>query len=696
MTSPEQSGSRQVKTRAKQACLHCNRRRIRCNVMEVRPCQNCVTLNVPCEIGVSKRGKYPRKKATCHGAPQQDQGSEQSISESPASGHGVAIPTGDHLTPSSIGSPVLQRRLESGKQAHTRARQQVPFISGDSTSVSHQTVFFGESSPLTVVIDEGRRSPETGTGNMHRTRLHYPIPERLAVNPRDEALRAHKMKQEEQLRADGAFSYPPSETCDTLLQAYFSWFHPCFPILDRAAVHQAYVQGSLSPLLLQAMLFIGVSLCTDEAFARTEFSARYWAKGLFYSRAKAINDADWESHKTVKVQSLFLLSFWRGGPSEERDLRFWLGSAISLAQKRGMHLMSKFSFHSPREERLWKRIWWALYTRDQQSAAGLGLPPRIHDEDCDVAVLEPDDLREGEGEPNSFGVQGMEDLSYPIEMAKLAKILRFLVATLYSPTESSSSGKSRAALHKQLVGWESNVPSELRLEHASTPRAKFLAGLLHMTYYNLYILLYRPSFLHPSDGGMDSQGHIALDAAIKSTRILEDLLSHNLVQHGPPHLITHAFSTLCIHTIHFRRSSGTCRKLAEHRARLCLLSLQELQKSWDLENWVLNLFFRCLDDSTARTLRLADVIPAPQPQTDIHSPVAATPADPAISDIPVAAQATVFQPALPQAVPGGISVPNDWYGLFNFSEDYTDMPGIAPSQDTSLNLQNLEFLYRFL
>lgn len=248
----------------------------------------------------------------------------------------MATEVGSHLTPSSTCSPGSQQLHQSGKHALTQPRQQT---SQDLSSASHQTVFFGESSPLTVVIDEGRRSPGKGTGEMHQTRLHYPIPDRLAVHMRDEALRAYKMKQEEQLRAEGAFSYPPPETCDILLQAYFSWFHLCFPILDRAAVHQAYVQGTLSPLLLQSMLFIGVSLCTDEAFACTEFSVRYWAKFLFYNRAKALYDADWESNKTVKVQSLFLLSFWRGGPSEERDLRFWLGSAISLAQKRGMHLM---------------------------------------------------------------------------------------------------------------------------------------------------------------------------------------------------------------------------------------------------------------------------------------------------------------------------------------------------------------------
>lgn len=241
------------------------------------------------------------------------------------------------------------------------------------------TVFLGESSPLTCVIDEGRtRSPDNvQLRGMPRTRLRYPISERRDVTRiRDEALNSYKEKLEEQLLQNGSFSFPPEETREALLQAYFTWFHPCFPILDRKAIHDAYEQDSLSPLLFQAVLFIGVSLCPDLALTRAGFHVRYTAKFLFYSRARAIYDADCEPDKIVKLQALFLLSFWRGGPSEDRDTRFWLEVGIGLAQKRGMHVMyvivsdrwlvannirSKLSFQSSREEKLWKRIWWAFY-----------------------------------------------------------------------------------------------------------------------------------------------------------------------------------------------------------------------------------------------------------------------------------------------------------------------------------------------
>lgn len=46
--------------------------------------------------------------------------------------------------------------------------------------------------------------------------------------------------------------------------------------------------------------------------------------------------------------------------------------------------------------------------------------------------------------------------------------------------------------------------------------------------------------------------------------------------------------------------------------------------------------------------------------------------------------------------PGDLMAPNDWYGLFNFTDDYTAVLGSSGSPLDSLNLQNLEFLYRFL
>ncbi|KAL4905097.1 hypothetical protein BDW74DRAFT_185214 [Aspergillus multicolor] len=634
--------------RAKQACLQCHRRRIRCDVLQQQPCSNCVAQEVACEVGVSRRGKYPRKK------------NGKSTSDSPSAtlqprSQSQLLPLPDFTSPTNTTS------TSSTLPSPTRQ------IINDST------VFLGESSPLTSVMDPTQPP-----------KLQYPLPDRLAPSStRDDAVRLHQVQQAAQLESNGALNFPPLPTIDALLQAYFHWFHACFPIVDRGAIFRARNitastsedVGGIPPLLLQAMLFIGVSLCDDQTFAKTEFPVRYSAKFVFYSRAKAIYEADAEASPIVKLQALFMLSFWRGGPSEERDVRYWLGIAISLAQKKGIHMMSQFS-PPPKEKKLWKRIWWALYTRDQQSAAALGLPPRIRDEDGDVEMLHSDDIYEEEAiEDDVFGCQKAQDLYYPVEMANLARLLRTIVSTQYLHHQRPDL-TTRNRLNEQLRLWETNLPVELRLDHVS-PDSLFLTGLLHMTYQNLYILLHRRAFLDPSP---HDSGQTALDAATKSTRILEDLLSHHLVQHAPPHLITHAFSALCIHTIHHRRNSGTMRTLAEHRARLCLLSLEELQKSWDLENWVLHLFFRGLDDRTAESLRRMS-------ESQIHSGETQESTD-VPGDAPAVDDTAGGLTTGSAAGPGEMFMPmaqDDWYGWVPW-EDQAD----------ALNLQNLEFLYRFL
>ena len=52
--------------RARQACLACNARRVKCNVTEKQPCDNCVAGNVACETRASRRGKHPRPSKKRH------------------------------------------------------------------------------------------------------------------------------------------------------------------------------------------------------------------------------------------------------------------------------------------------------------------------------------------------------------------------------------------------------------------------------------------------------------------------------------------------------------------------------------------------------------------------------------------------------------------------------------------------------
>jgi hypothetical protein len=73
---------------------------------------------------------------------------------------------------------------------------------------------------------------------------------------------------------------------------------------------------------------------------------------------------------------------------------------------------------------------------------------------------------------------------------------------------------------------------------------------------------------------------------------------------------------LCIHTIDIRCSAGVSKKLAEHRAQICLLGLKEIQKYWKINDTVLDLFFQCLDESTVQRLLNGEAEHAQGPAMD--------------------------------------------------------------------------------
>lgn len=85
------------------------------------------------------------------------------------------------------------------------------------------------------------------------------------------------------------------------------------------------------------MLFIGATYCDHDTIVSMGFQDRSEAKSLLYTRARLLFHADWEKDEITLIQSLFLMSFWRGGPSDVRDVRYWLGVVIGVAESYGLH-----------------------------------------------------------------------------------------------------------------------------------------------------------------------------------------------------------------------------------------------------------------------------------------------------------------------------------------------------------------------
>jgi hypothetical protein len=187
------------------------------------------------------------------------------------------------------------------------------------------------------VVGPADRQTQIASPIAPQNRMSYPITDAISDRTPEVFAATTNSVKAEYLLNEGAFTFANTEVCLSVLQAYFEWFHPCFPILDRFEIYKQHNFGHMSPLLFQAVLFIGASYCDDNTVHRMGFKDRPDAKQQLYNRAKALYDLDWENNKLTVLQSLFLISFWRAGPLNEKNTRYWLGAAISLAQTRGFH-----------------------------------------------------------------------------------------------------------------------------------------------------------------------------------------------------------------------------------------------------------------------------------------------------------------------------------------------------------------------
>ncbi|KAH6972332.1 cutinase transcription factor 1 alpha [Ilyonectria sp. MPI-CAGE-AT-0026] len=602
--------------RARQACLSCNSRRVKCDVTEHSPCTNCATAEIRCSVRESRRGKHPRPS---RGSTSKDL-TQNAGHQSPESIHVDTThisgdsPPDEHVAASQVLAGLAQTEAIEVLQPpppREAIEQNAPLPSQQEISeyiqpprVSRQedesSVFLGESTSMRYLHDN--TPPHSGPSPPQNLRFLYSVPDAVRAEnliPQWEAERRRARLRA--LTAEGALSFPPQVAIEDLLKASFRWFHTCFAVVDEPDTWNRYREGTLSPLLLQAILFIAVIHCEEEDLPKVGLGTRHKAKYVFYNRAKDLYDADFEPNKLAVIQALFLMSFWRAGALLEKDSRHWLGAALSSAQTKALHRSSHSA--DSKLERVRKRIWWSIYVRERQCAAALGLPNRIRDEDCDVDPLLEQDF-ENAFDPLTPTSSVQECVSYMVGMVQLSRSLGRIVHCGFLPSKTLTSIE-REQIKDELMSWRKTLPLNMQpSKDGFDQQLGFQSNMLHLAYNNLLILLYRTGCVGTRKDNDEVDGQLALQAAARNSRIIEDMLLEGNMCHAQIHVITNVFNTLCIHTVSLRESQGSRRSIAEYRAKLCLLGLQELQKTWEVRNWILQLFFQYLDRSIAARLQL--------------------------------------------------------------------------------------------
>lgn len=335
-----------------------------------------------------------------------------------------------------------------------------------------RVAYLGESSNLSLLVHDRYGTTDT---------VHYPLPE----NVRGAKARVNELDnmEIEILHQRGAFLLPPRALCDELVDAFFKWVAPVVPVINRSRFMRQYRDPKNPPslLLLQAVLLAGSRVCTNSQLMDSSGSTTPAAM-TFYKRAKALYDANYEDDRVTIVQSLILMGwYWEGPEDVTKNVFYWSRVGIVVAQGSGMHRSVEGSQLSKSDKRLWKRIWWTLFSRDRSVAVALGRPVAINPEDSDVEMINEDDFIEDEPDRAAEYQPDPVHVHFFINYVKLCEIMGLVLSQQYSVASKYRRANAIDLTHSDmaLADWLQNCPPDVQWDKS---RHHFWAALLHSNY----------------------------------------------------------------------------------------------------------------------------------------------------------------------------------------------------------------------
>lgn len=207
----------------------------------------------------------------------------------------------------------------------------------DPAGTGQKVIYMGDSANWKYCVSEAG-NPFSGSAQegFFGDLLQQSLMDHLGVDTKT-ALKTLRHDDEEWLRSQGVFDYPEKDILDELMATFFEYSHPACPLFNRKEFMALSVGGRLSPLVLNAVLFMAVFHCPAPLLGAMGFPSRYIASLSFYRRAKILYDSGYERDGFATVQATILLSHYSGSPMEQKDTWHWLGIASAMAQSLGMH-----------------------------------------------------------------------------------------------------------------------------------------------------------------------------------------------------------------------------------------------------------------------------------------------------------------------------------------------------------------------
>ncbi|GIK04933.1 hypothetical protein Aspvir_009032 [Aspergillus viridinutans] len=379
-----------------------------------------------------------------------------------------------------------------------------------------------------------------------------------------------------------AFDLPSQAVCDALVDVFFKWIAPVLPVINRHDFMRRYrdPQDPPSILLLQAVLMVASRFHHDAlSSGNGVISPR-----IFYKKVKALYDAGYERDPTTVLQAVVLLGVYWDGPDDltESGIFYWSRLGIALAQEHGLHQSENYVTLSATNRRIWKRIWWTLYTRDRSVAAAFGRPLHINSEDCTVEPLKESDFIEYD-EQNDGPTDRTAALFF-MQYVKLCRLMDLgLCLKLSSRSTEDSRMKGSAQCELGLNDWLVSCPSELQWRQS---RHNFWSAILCSTFYTIVCQLH---LLQSPDSSKEAQSS-AFHAATSIVSILETLQSRGELKYTPSFIICHAVVSFVTLRSQMEASIPSLLHAIRQNLEANLDMLQVLSHTWPIAAMFLELF----------------------------------------------------------------------------------------------------------
>ncbi|KAF2029250.1 transcriptional activator protein-like protein acu-15 [Setomelanomma holmii] len=501
--------------RIAQACDRCRSKKIRCD--GIRPsCTQCTNVGFECKTSdkLSRRA-FPRGytesleervrllEAEVRELKELLDEKDEKIdmlsrihSNSPSAHSGarrLSIPT----------PPSSEPREDSQEKDETFKVQQSPLLLDDANSDSY---FAGSSSGRTLVEAFKQKAQETG---------------RLSAEVNSNAFFGTRgAKSSTGPKRIVSFKAPPRLVSDQMINIFFQEWAPLFPVLHRPTFLGLYEQYVSSPdamndkkSIAQLNLVFGIAALSSDPRDGQDV-------GSFEAQWQSALESFLMDNDMVTLQCLVLAQIFSLLRADYSRLLKYKGLAIGLSQRLGLHQSQKRFALGALTSETRKKVFWTLYTVDCISAAHLGLPKLIRDEDvhCEYPADADDEYVTEKGFLPTLPGEYTK-LSSALALFRMTRILGKAIIELYpASTSHEISFRTVALLADELEEWSQNLAPHLKLTFAqdkpSTNVTSSRAPILSLAYHHTRSLIYRPVVV-ANLGDKGSSAVVAVGGACK-------------------------------------------------------------------------------------------------------------------------------------------------------------------------------------